>query len=148
MEQRLYRSTSEKIVGGVCGGLGEYFGVDPVLARLVFVVLAFGKGIGLVTYIVAWIIIPSRPSGLEQPEPLSSRASWTKYLPGLVVMAVGALLLIRDNFYWFDWDFLWPLMIIALGLVLVFRKTGSHPADESSQPFTTNHEREEEGPKV
>lgn len=148
MEQRLYRSTTEKIIGGVCGGLGEYFGVDPVLARLIFVVLAFGKGIGLVTYIVAWIIIPSRPSGLEQPSLVSSRASWTKYLPGLIVMGIGALLLIRDNFFWFDWDFIWPVIIITLGLVLIFRKTGDRPADDSERPSATHRSGEEKGPTV
>jgi len=59
--KRLYRSGKEKIIGGVCGGLAEYFSVDPTLIRLlwVFFILAFGTG--LLAYIIAWIIIPKNP---------------------------------------------------------------------------------------
>jgi phage shock protein PspC (stress-responsive transcriptional regulator) len=59
--KKLYRSGKEKIIGGVCGGLAEYFSVDPTLIRLlwVFFILAFGTG--LLAYIIAWIIIPRNP---------------------------------------------------------------------------------------
>ena len=59
--KRLYRSGKEKILGGVCGGIAEYFNVDPTLVRLlwVFFILAFGTG--LLAYIIAWIIIPRNP---------------------------------------------------------------------------------------
>jgi phage shock protein C len=55
---RLYRSRSQKILAGVCGGLGEYFDVDPVLIRLLFVVTAFISGVGILAYIVLWILVP------------------------------------------------------------------------------------------
>src|SRR6478672_5535778 len=55
---RLYRSRSQKMIAGVCGGLGEYFDVDPVLIRLLFVVTAFISGIGILAYIVLWILVP------------------------------------------------------------------------------------------
>jgi phage shock protein PspC (stress-responsive transcriptional regulator) len=60
--KRLYRSGKEKILGGVCGGIAEYFNVDPTLIRLlwVFFILAFGTG--LLAYIIAWIIIPRNPN--------------------------------------------------------------------------------------
>lgn len=60
--KRLYRSGKEKILGGVCGGIAEYFNVDPTLVRLlwVFFILAFGTG--LLAYIIAWIIIPRNPN--------------------------------------------------------------------------------------
>jgi len=59
--RRLYRSGNDRILGGVCGGIGEYLGIDPVLIRLlwVFAILAFGSG--LLLYIIAWIIIPRNP---------------------------------------------------------------------------------------
>jgi phage shock protein C len=59
--KRLYRSGKDRIVGGICGGLGEYFAVDPTLIRLlwVFFILAFGSG--LLAYIIGWIIIPRNP---------------------------------------------------------------------------------------
>lgn len=55
---KLYRSRSQKMIAGVCGGLGEYFDVDPVLIRLLFVVTAFISGVGILAYIVLWIVVP------------------------------------------------------------------------------------------
>ncbi len=59
MEKRLYRSNSEKMLGGVCGGLGKYFSVDPTIIRLAWVVFSLCGGAGLLAYLIAWIIIPS-----------------------------------------------------------------------------------------
>ncbi len=59
--KKLYRSIDERILGGVCGGIAEYFKVDPVLVRIIFIVLFFGAGSGLLAYIIAWIIVPEEP---------------------------------------------------------------------------------------
>ena len=56
--KKLYRSNTNKMVAGVCGGIGEYFSVDPTLVRLGFVALSFLAGGGLLVYILATIIIP------------------------------------------------------------------------------------------
>lgn len=62
MEQkRLYKSTTNRVLCGVCGGLGEYFNVDPTIIRLLFILLLFGAGSGLLAYIIAAIIIPEQP---------------------------------------------------------------------------------------
>jgi phage shock protein PspC (stress-responsive transcriptional regulator) len=61
MAKRLYRTKTEKKIAGVCAGLGEYFNVDPVLIRLIMVLLVFAYGIGILAYIVGWIIIPEKP---------------------------------------------------------------------------------------
>jgi phage shock protein C len=64
--KRLYRSGTGRILGGVCGGIGEYSNVDPTVVRLIWVVLTLlSLGIGVVAYIVAWIIIPE---GRNEPE--------------------------------------------------------------------------------
>ena len=55
---RLFRSRSQKMISGVCGGLGEYFDVDPVLIRLLFVVTTFISGVGILAYVVLWIVVP------------------------------------------------------------------------------------------
>lgn len=60
MDKRLYRSTEHKMIAGVCGGLGEYFDIDPTIVRLVVVAAAVAAGSGLVAYILAWIVIPQR----------------------------------------------------------------------------------------
>ncbi|MBR3015647.1 MAG: PspC domain-containing protein [Clostridia bacterium] len=56
--KKLYRSSTNKMVAGVCGGIGEYFEIDPTLVRLGFVALSFLAGGGLFVYILAAIIIP------------------------------------------------------------------------------------------
>jgi phage shock protein C len=58
--KRLYRSESDRIIGGVCGGLGEYFNIDPVIFRVIFVILLLPGGLpGFIPYIVLWIIVPT-----------------------------------------------------------------------------------------
>ena len=59
--KRLYRSRKDRILGGVCGGLGNYFNLDPVLMRVIWVALLFAAGIGVLAYIISWIIIPDEP---------------------------------------------------------------------------------------
>ena len=61
MSKRLYRSKRESMICGGCGGIAEYFDVDPTLIRLGAVVLIFGWGSGLLAYLVAAIIIPKNP---------------------------------------------------------------------------------------
>jgi phage shock protein PspC (stress-responsive transcriptional regulator) len=59
--KRLFRSRKDALIAGVCGGLAEYFDVDPSLVRLVFILAVFLGGAGLVVYIVAWFIVPENP---------------------------------------------------------------------------------------
>ena len=59
---RLYRSRKEKMLGGVCGGLGQHLAVDPTIIRLVWaVVTVLSVGMGVLIYLIAWIIIPESP---------------------------------------------------------------------------------------
>ncbi len=60
--KRLYRSRTDKVFGGVCGGLAKYFEVDPVVVRLLWaMVTIFSMGMGILAYLIAWIIIPEEP---------------------------------------------------------------------------------------
>ena len=59
--KRLYRSRHDKVLGGVCAGIADYFHVDPVLVRLLWVIFALIMGTGIIAYIIAWIIIPEEP---------------------------------------------------------------------------------------
>jgi len=56
--KKLYRSKKNRIIAGVCGGLGEYFNIDPTIVRIVWLLFVFAAGSGILVYIVAWIIIP------------------------------------------------------------------------------------------
>ena len=60
--RRLYRSRTDKKIAGVCGGLAKYFGWDPVIPRVIMLVLFLGFGTGLLAYIVCWIVIPMEPA--------------------------------------------------------------------------------------
>jgi phage shock protein PspC (stress-responsive transcriptional regulator) len=59
--KRLYRSGREKILGGVCGGIAEYFNIDPTFVRLVWVLLSLAWGFGVLLYIIMWVITPRNP---------------------------------------------------------------------------------------
>ncbi len=56
--KRLYRSKDDRWIGGVCGGIGEYFGIDPIIIRLLFLLAFLGWGAGLLIYLLMWIIVP------------------------------------------------------------------------------------------
>ena len=60
MDKKLYRSTNDRVFLGLCGGLGEYFGVDPTVVRLIWVLIAC-SGTGLIAYIIAAVIMPLNP---------------------------------------------------------------------------------------
>ena len=59
--KRLYRSAKDKILGGVCGGIAEYYNIDPTLVRLLWVIFSLLYGVGILAYIIAWIIVPKGP---------------------------------------------------------------------------------------
>ncbi len=60
MEKKLYRSKSDRMLAGICGGIGEYFQIDPTLVRLLWVIFSIG-GPGLLVYLIGIAIIPSEP---------------------------------------------------------------------------------------
>ena len=145
--KRLYRSRKDKIIAGVCGGIGKYFNTDPVIIRVLAVFLFFWGGGGLIAYIIAMIIIPTEPMESEDPEPVAKetpkpatadpdrapagRGGDTGVLiVGVVLVVVGGIFLLRnfpffDNYFW--WfrhqigHLVWPAMIIAVGAFMVFR---------------------------
>ena len=151
MTRRLYRSPTEKVIGGVCGGLGEYFDVDPVLVRIIAVLLVLAHGIGFIAYIVAWIIIPKREydeaagsdsSRVPTPpqEPKAPSPTWHKYVPGLALIVVGVALLVREHGFYYDFDDIWPVVFIGIGLVLIFYK--GRKRDRVPQVDLNNHKTE------
>ncbi|MFI7542233.1 PspC domain-containing protein [Actinoplanes sp. NPDC049599] len=120
--RRLRRSRGDRVLGGVCGGLGRYFDVDPVLLRIAAIALVLASGAGVLAYVIAWIVIPD---GTGEPEPAPPRSatdplSW--YL-GLLLIALGGVLLLRLLVPWFDATLIWPLVIILAGVLVLVPAT-------------------------
>ncbi|MBI4234399.1 MAG: PspC domain-containing protein [Chloroflexi bacterium] len=65
--RRLHKSSTDKVLFGVCGGLAEYFNIDPVLVRVVFILLLFANGIGLLLYLILAILTPRAETAARQP---------------------------------------------------------------------------------
>ena len=72
-KHRLYRSTNDKMIAGVCGGLADFFGLDPSLVRLVLVIMGLLGGHGILVYLILWIILPVQPTSVSTvaaPDPV------------------------------------------------------------------------------
>lgn len=141
----LRRSRSDRVLGGVCAGLAHVFGTDPLLIRLVFIVMALAQGAGLLVYILLWILVPEE--GVENPpaggqlvrsglegvrEDVRQAADGfragaphrrTAWLGGLLVVAGAYFLAINAGWLsWWNWSITGPLILIAVGLILVIRR--------------------------
>ncbi|MFN3134490.1 MAG: PspC domain-containing protein [Candidatus Kryptonium sp.] len=125
--KRLYKSRHDKIIDGVCGGIGEYLGIDPVIVRIIFILLFFMGGVGLLLYIAGMLIIPANPEhAKEQPQVEPKRAGkGVLFILGIILIIVGVGLLL-ENFGWPFWHFfkvgfnyILPLLLIAAGIFLI-----------------------------
>lgn len=153
MEARLTKSRTDRVIDGVCGGLAEYFGVDSVIVRLAFVVLALINGAGILLYIILMIIMPRAEKADLSPETTirenveemgerlretgeEIRAAWSKerwrshpqraMWLGVILVVLGFVFLL-DNlgfFWWLRLDVLWPLVLIFLGVWLLITRLG------------------------
>jgi phage shock protein C len=110
------------MIAGVCGGLGRYLGVDPVLLRIAFVVLALAGGGGVLAYIVSWILIPEERPGEELGEARPSSGETLRLVVGGVLIVLGALWLLDVSFPRLG-RFLWPLALIAIGVGIIVQSS-------------------------
>jgi phage shock protein C len=146
--KRFYRSTTDRVIGGVAAGLAEYFSLDPVLIRLLFVLFALFGGGGALVYIIFWIVIPEKPHNLNQTqnqptmETTQNPQEETTYssrpadpgvkkeapvvkktkgslIGGLVLITVGAIFLADEFFPGVNFGDLWPLILIVIGAGLL-----------------------------
>ena len=120
----LRRSRDDRVIAGVCGGLGRYFGIDPVILRIAFVVLLLAGGAGILLYVVAWIAVPEERTGdhLGEPAERALGGHGGPELVGVALVVLGAFFLFREAFPdVFDSDYVWPTVLIVLGLVVLAR---------------------------
>jgi phage shock protein C len=140
--KRLYKSRKNKAIAGVCGGIAEYFNVDPVLVRLIAVLFLLTGGAALIAYIIGMIILPKEPwetpvDGASIPVENEATPGQTEDLShvgsliaGVILIAFGIHFLLRNipffrPYYWWVWDigwhFFWPSILIAVGLLIILR---------------------------
>ena len=135
--RRLMRST-ERRLGGVCGGLADYFALDPTLVRVVAVILLLVGPLGGFTflgYIVLWIVLPEAPATTAQPRQARDRGD-TGFIVGIGLLAIGAWLLLGRVGWigmgwmhggWFPGFIGGPLVLITLGLIVVMLSRRKQP---------------------
>lgn len=129
--KKLRRSYKDSIIGGVAGGLGEYFATDPLIFRILFVVLLFTGGGGFLIYILMWIFIPKEVRKFgeqfdapkkEEPftPPVEKVKSKNGSLIGGAILILIGLFFLLDNFLpWLDFADLWPIALVIAGLAIV-----------------------------
>lgn len=124
--KNLYKSSRQKKLDGVCGGLADYLAVDPTIVRVLWLATAFLGGIGVIAYIAAMIIVPREPAGSGPPGAAETNRL---LLWGLVVAAFGILLFFHNLGWLFPLGFwgllsatgnlLFPVLFVLLGFVLI-----------------------------
>lgn len=137
--KRLYRSEKDRMIGGVAGGIAEYFDVDSVVIRIIFVLVSIYGGSGVMIYMILWLIIPTESSNKSSTEENVEKGAEeirdkakdvalsfkknrnNQVLVGIFLVLIG-LLFFFSNFGFFSifniWK-LWPLLIIAIGISLL-----------------------------
>ena len=128
---RLSRSRADRVVAGVCGGLARSLGVDPLVLRVAVVVLTLAGGTGLFAYVACWVMLPEEEGGAS----LASRAMGRRRFDPAQAVAVGAIvlglvLLVRETGLWFSDTVVWPVVLAAIGLAVIWRQAGDD--DEAS----------------
>ena len=129
MENRkLSRNSMNKVIGGVCSGLAEFFGLDVALVRIAFVIAFMFASFGFWLYIILWIVLPVEGQqstvNSQQSESVSESVSKSEskvksVLAGSFVILIGLLFLI-NNFIPINWVWkLWPLILVAIGVVMI-----------------------------
>lgn len=148
--KRLYRSRTDRMLFGVCGGLGEYFNIDPTLFRALFLLLVLSNGIGIFLYLFLTIIIPNKPVGsatkegkgsveeaakdmekkageiAEEMKQGAEAGTGKRNILGFVVVFFG-LILLAGQFYpnylrWLTGEVVGAILIVLVGIYLIVKK--------------------------
>jgi signal transduction histidine kinase len=128
----LRRDRDNGMVAGVCAGLGKRFGVDPLLLRILFAATTIASGIGLVAYVLAWILLPAE--GADDSAARALTQGWGRRGTVEVALGVGFLLLavllaFRKLGLPFSDVLIWPLVLVAAGAALIWHRSASADGD-------------------
>ena len=140
--KRLERDSENKVLGGVCSGLADFFNLDVALVRIFFVIALLFASFGFWLYVVLWIVLPCRSQQVnettrqQETEPtansqqLSPSSKKTSIFAGVAVIFIGLIFLV-NNFLPISWIWkLWPLILVAIGVVMILNATKKGGDDE------------------
>jgi phage shock protein C len=146
MKKRLYRSYKDKMIGGVAGGLSEYFDIDPTLVRVLFALSLLVGGAGILAYIILWIVVPEEPFDFtfqkktddeqsrkegEQPSGSEINQNQSYYstlehqrhrrssTAGIILIALGIIFLANNYIPRIHFSDFWPVILILIGVALI-----------------------------
>lgn len=146
-QSKLYRDTRNQVIGGVAAGLGRYFNIDPLLVRILFVLLAIFGGGGLIIYILLWIFVPDDQNGTiyadAGPNPGNPENAEEPFRPspslepgrgslvaGLILIIIGSLFLVDRFIPHIYFEDLWPVALVVAGLALIFNHFRKEKSDK------------------
>lgn len=128
--KRLYRSRQKRILAGVCGGIAEYFKIDPLIIRLLFVFIFFINGAGIIAYIVGWIIIPEKPYDYNdnedeiiddyESESFTLDRTNQRFI-GIIFIIIGVFIVASRIFPLIIWKDFWAIILIVLGIIILVK---------------------------
>ncbi len=127
MSKKLKRSSTDKVIAGVCGGVSEYFNIDPVIVRIIWVLLCFvPAGPGLLAYLICALIIPEDDGVIYQDENNSSsyNTSNTPIFIGIALVIAGGFMLTKAIWPQFAANLMnfgkyWPILLIIFGIYII-----------------------------
>jgi signal transduction histidine kinase len=129
--RRLSRSRSDRLVGGVCGGLARATGIDALVVRVAVVALTVAGGTGALLYVVAWLLLPEDGSERSLAQAAATdRGTDLGEVLAIGSIVLGVILLVRATGIWFSDAFVWPLLLAGVGLAVIWRQAGDE--DRSS----------------
>ena len=156
--KRLLRSRKDRYIAGVCGGLGEYFDIDPLIFRLIFLIVFFFGGAGLLVYLILWIAIPEEGEDkrsreisanlkegankmAEEIKKNKHKASHNQIIGGLLILTVGVIFLVNNFLPGFGMGKLWPLFLIILAIGIITGELRPRKEPEESKEKEGKKER-------
>ena len=130
--KKLERNPMNKVVGGVCSGLADFFNLDVALVRILFVIALLFASFGFWLYILLWIFIPERKTNFDfvqqsaddgQQSSDENNKKLTSMVSGAIVILIGLIFLI-NNFIPISWIWkLWPLILVIIGAVMIYKSS-------------------------
>ncbi|WP_077370025.1 PspC domain-containing protein [Anaerosalibacter sp. Marseille-P3206] len=128
MAKKIYRSSTNKVIFGVCGGLGEYFNIDPSIVRLFWLLFSISTGgAGIIAYFICGIIIPEGDGVIYYDSKDSSNYKNSALFVGGLLIVIGAIMLIRKIWPWFTLKYFnftkyWPILLIVAGIYIIYNQ--------------------------